>query len=345
MRAPFEIGGQKVPAGQRVTIDLPIGSFSNHMPATMPVRILHGRKPGPVIFVSAAVHGDEVIGVEIIRRLLRASAIRRLKGTLICIPVVNAFGFINRQRYLPDRRDLNRSFPGGPNGSLAGQLAHLFATEIISRCDFGIDLHSAAEHRVNMPQIRLTPGNQELYEAAMTFGAPIILESPVRDGSLRKAALELGVGVLLYEAGEALRFDEFSVRVGLKGILNVLKLKGMIGGKTIITPKNPPIHTSSSRWIRSPLGGMFRALHTTGDLVHKGDTLGYVSDPFGDDDQEVLSLSDGIIIGRTNLPFVNPGDALFHIAHVHSTRTATKNMEGIEMEIEADPLFDEDEII
>lgn len=345
MRSPFEIGGQIVRPGEKVTIDLPVGSFSNHMPAVMPVRVIHGRKPGPVIFISAAVHGDEVIGVEIIRRLLRASSIRRLRGTLVCVPVVNTFGFVGGQRYLPDRRDLNRSFPGAAKGSLAGQLAHLFNTEIIKRCDFGIDIHSAALHRVNLPQVRFNSDNPETLETAFLFGAPIVMEAPLREGSLRKVAKENGVDVLLYEAGEALRFDEFAIRVGLKGILNVLKHKGMIGGRKISSPKNLPVYVKSSRWVRSPVGGVFRALTTIGDQVRRGDILGYVSDPFGDEDQQIESSDDGVIIGRTNLPFVNPGDALFHIGQVQKMKTAGKNMEAIEKDIEADPLFDEDEII
>jgi predicted deacylase len=344
-RAPFEIAGRKVAAGERVTIDLPVGSFTNHMPATMPVRVLHGRKDGPVMFVSAAVHGDEVIGVEIIRRLLRSRAISRIRGTLICIPVVNTFGFVGGQRYLPDRRDLNRSFPGGPNGSLAGQLAHLFTREIVDRSDFGIDLHSAASHRTNLPQIRFSSGNPATREAANVFGAPIVIEAPLREGSLRATAQDRGIDMLLYEAGEALRFDEFCVRVGLKGILNVLKLKEMIVGRSIGAPKRPPVWVTSSRWVRSPVGGVFRAMSATGDRVMKDDVLGYVSDPFGDTDQAVLSSDNGVIIGRTNLPFVNPGDALFHIAQVRGFKTAEEKMGAIEQDISSDRMFDEDEII
>jgi len=345
MRAPFVIGGQVVQPGEKVTIDLPIGSFSNHMPAVLPVRVIHGRKPGPVIFISAAVHGDEVIGVEIIRRLLKTSAIWRLKGTLICVPVVNTFGFVGGQRYLPDRRDLNRCFPGAANGSLAGQLARLFTTEIVMRSDFGIDIHSAALHRVNLPQIRFNSSNPETIKIAKIFGAPIYMEAPLRDGSLRMAAKDHGVDVLLYEAGEALRFDEFAIRVGLKGILNVLKLKGMIGGSLINSAKRPPVLVQGSRWVRSPVGGVFRALKAIGDKVREGDILGYVSDPFGDQDEQVLAGEDGILIGRTNLPVVNPGDALFHVGHVPELKTAERNMEAIGKNIEFDPLFDEDEII
>lgn len=345
MRPPFNIGQHSIGAGEKGTIDLSVGSFSNHMPAVMPIRVIHGRKAGPTLFVSAAVHGDEVIGVEIIRRLLKASAIRRLKGTLICIPVVNTFGFVGGQRYLPDRRDLNRSFPGGPNGSLAGQLAHLFTSEIVKRCDFGIDIHSAARHRVNLPQVRFSSESSETLDAAMSFGAPIVMQAPLREGSLRMAAKHLGIDVLLYEAGEALRFDEFAIRVGLKGILNILKLKGMIGGRGLSVPKRPPIFVNSSRWVRSPVGGVFRAMTTIGDQVRSGDILGYVSDPFGDEDEGVVSSDDGVIIGRTNLPFVNPGDALFHIAQIRKLKMAEENIEAIEKNIESDPLFDEDEII
>lgn len=345
MRQGFEIGGQVVGPGEKITIDLKIGSFSNHMPAVMPARVIHGRKSGPVGFISAAVHGDEVIGVEIIRRLLKTSAIRQLKGTLICIPVVNTFGFVGGQRYLPDRRDLNRSFPGASNGSLAGQLAHLFTNEILLRSDFGIDIHSAALHRVNLPQIRFSSENPETIETAKLFGAPIVMEAPLREGSLRKTAKENGIDVLLYEAGEALRFDEFAIRVGLKGVLNVLKHKGMIGGRLINSPKRPPVFVQGSRWVRSPMGGVFRALKTIGDQVNKGNVIGYVSDPFGDEDAQVEAIDDGIIIGRTNLPFVNPGDALFHIGHVRELKTAERNIEAIGKEIEFDPLFDEDEII
>lgn len=345
MQTAFEIGGQIVKPGEKVTIDLPIGSFSNHMPAVLPIRVIHGRKPGPVVFISAAVHGDEVIGVEIIRRLLKTSAIWRLKGTLICVPVVNTFGFVGGQRYLPDRRDLNRSFPGAANGSLAGQLARLFTSEIVMRSDFGIDIHSAALHRVNLPQIRFSSTNPETIEIAKVFGAPIYMEAPLRDGSLRMAAKDHGIDVLLYEAGEALRFDEFAIRVGLKGILNVLKHKSMIGGLLVNSAKRPPVLVQGSRWVRSPVGGVFRALKTIGDKVRQDDVLGYVSDPFGDHDEPVLAGEDGIVIGRTNHPVVNPGDALFHVGHVPELKTAERNMEAIGKNIEFDPLFDEDEII
>ena len=220
----FEIGDHKIAPGTRRTIDLPVSVLSDHTPVTMSVHVLHGSKPGPVMFVSAAVHGDEVIGVEIARRVLKAPQLEiqeldKLKGTLMVIPIVNAFGFLNHSRYLPDRRDLNRSFPGSLRGSLAGRLAHLFMSEIVNRSDYGIDLHSAAIHRTNLPQIRVSPSRADTLALAKAFGAPVILTSKVRDGSLRQAAQLKGTDVLVFEAGEGLRFDEMAIRAGVSGVL------------------------------------------------------------------------------------------------------------------------------
>jgi predicted deacylase len=345
MREPFEIGGRAVAPGSRLTVDLPVGSFLNHMPSTLPVRVIHGHRPGPVMFVSAAIHGDEIIGVEIIRRLLSSGAITGLRGTLICVPVVNTFGFIHQSRYLPDRRDLNRSFPGMVNGSLAGQLAHLFLAEIVSRADFGIDLHSAALHRVNLPQVRYDAENGSIHETALAFGAPLVLGAPLRPGSLRMAAREHGVEMLLYEAGEALRLDEFSVRIGVRGILNVMKQIGMLTSKRIRPSRAQSVISNSSKWVRAPSGGIFRAVRTIGDNVKSGDVLGYVSNPWGESEEQVEATLAGLIIGRSNLPIVNPGDALFHVARLHGPQSVEKRISSIEDAIDDDPLFDEDEII
>ncbi|MFP4328899.1 MAG: succinylglutamate desuccinylase/aspartoacylase family protein, partial [Paracoccaceae bacterium] len=189
-RDGFELGGALIAPGTRRTVDLPVSILSDHTPVTMSVHVIHGRRPGPVVFVSAAIHGDEVIGVEIVRRLLRAQPLRGMSGTLLAVPIVNTYGFLSHSRYLPDRRDLNRVFPGHPSGSLASRLAHLFMEEIVSRSDLGIDLHSAAIRRVNLPQIRLTPGNARLAELGRAFGAPVMMTSKLREGSLRMAAEE-----------------------------------------------------------------------------------------------------------------------------------------------------------
>ncbi|MEM1274872.1 MAG: succinylglutamate desuccinylase/aspartoacylase family protein, partial [Pseudomonadota bacterium] len=201
----FQIAGQAVSPGNRATVTIPVSVYSDNTPAGLSVHVIQGKRPGPTVFISAGIHGDEVIGVEIVRRLLRAPNLTTLRGTLLVVPVVNTFGFLNHSRYLPDRRDLNRSFPGSPRGSLAARLANIFLDEIVGRCDLGIDLHSAAVHRTNLPQMRVSPGNARTLQLSRVWGAPVILRSPLRDGSLRAEAKGRGVDVLLYEAGEGLR--------------------------------------------------------------------------------------------------------------------------------------------
>ena len=340
----FLIGGQAIPRGTLKTIELPISRLSTHTEVTLPVRVLHGSKPGPTIFVSAGVHGDEIIGVEIIRRLLSKVRPKTLAGTLICIPVVNVFGFIQHQRYLPDRRDLNRSFPGSTSGSLASQLANVFMREIIERSDFGIDLHSAAVHRTNLPQIRISTNRPKAEELALAFAPPAIITSNLRPGTLRGTALEAGVDVLLFEAGEALRFDEFAIRVGLKGIMRVMASLGMRAMAAPLFAKVEPIRSEKGSWVRAPEGGIFRAQKRTGDFVMTDEVLGVVSDPFGDIDIAVRSSRDGLIIGMTNLPVVNMGDALMHVAEVRRADTAAERISTFEKNALADPMLDEDEI-
>ena len=344
-RAPFEIDGAVVAPGSRETVSIPLSVLSNHTPMNLPVQVIHGTKEGPTAFVSAAIHGDEIIGVEIIRRLSHMLAKRRLAGTVMLVPIVNTIGFISHSRYLPDRRDLNRSFPGSAAGSLASQLAHRFLNDVVARCEFGIDLHSAAIHRENLPQIRVNPDDESSMDLARVFGAPIIIKSPLRDGSLRAAAHKKGVPVLVYEAGEGLRFDEFSIRVGVKGVLRVLQYSGMTASRSIkSTDIESPVAQKSS-WIRAPAGGLLRALRKTGDSVAKGEVLGLVSDPFGDTETEVTAAEGGLIIGRTNLPVVNQGDALFHVATVRARAAAGEVVGGVEQDVGNDPIFDEDEII
>lgn len=341
----FQIAGKKVVAGQRRTIELPVSVLSDHTPATLSVHVVHGRKPGPTLFVSAAVHGDEIIGVEIVRRLLRTPHLDRINGTLLAIPIVNAYGFMNHSRYLPDRRDLNRSFPGSQSGSLAARLANIFMNEIVKRSDYGIDLHSAAIHRSNLPQIRVSPSKPETMDLAESFGAPLVLTSKVRDGSLRAAAQSEGIDVLLYEAGEGLRFDEFAVRAGVKGVLRVMHKVGMLSAKGVTKNKVKPLISDSSYWVRAAAGGLLRTFKTVGDQVVDGELLGIISDPFGESETEVLAKQPGVIIGRTNLPVINEGDGLFHIAMVHKSADAEMTIDGIAAQLDADPLFDEDEII
>lgn len=340
MREEFLFHDTAVPAGQRRTIDIPISRLADHTLMSLTVEVIHGKKPGPVMFVSAAIHGDEIIGVEIIRRISSLGMMNRLRGTLILIPIVNAYGFIGLSRYLPDRRDLNRTFPGSPNGSLASQLAHTFMTQIVSRAQYGLDLHSGAVHRENLPQIRADLDDPEVAGLARAFGASIMLNANLRDGSLRASARDVGSKILLYEAGEALRFNEVAIRVGVNGVLGVLRHVGMLSGSNASPRKREPIRADSSHWLRAPMGGVMRAGKKLGERVKKGETIAVIAHPLGSEQQPLIARSSGIVIGRTNLPVVNRGDGLFHVARVASLSAAEDTIEEFEQELEIDPLFD-----
>ncbi|MEO0390014.1 MAG: succinylglutamate desuccinylase/aspartoacylase family protein [Pseudomonadota bacterium] len=340
----FEIGETSVAPGARQILELPVSSLPDHTPVGLRCEVIHGKRAGPVAFVSAAVHGDEVIGVEICRRLLRAPLLGSLRGTLIVVPVVNAFGFLRGSRYLPDRRDLNRCFPGSKTGSLGARLAHIFLNDVVLRCDFGIDLHSAAVQRTNLPQIRVSPGDKATAQMARSFGAPVVLTSPLREGSLRREAATRGTPVLLYEAGEGLRFDEFAVRAGVAGILRVLRDAGMVPAKGITKPKAKPLVCARSAWLRAPAGGLLRTFRAEGDIVEAGDVLAAISDPFGEVEHDLTAPEPGILIGRAVMPVVNEGDAIFHLAEMHPSADED-TVDALTAQLEADPLFDEDEIL
>lgn len=316
MRNPsLTINGVTVEAGTRTTIDLPAGRLYTHAPMTIPVHVVCGRQQGPRLFVSAAIHGDELNGVEIIRRLLQLSSLKRLRGTLIAVPIVNIHGLVNHSRYLPDRRDLNRCFPGSEKGSLAARLANLFMQEIVTQCSHGIDLHTGALHRNNLPQIRANLDDPETEKLARAFDVPVIIASNLRDGSLREAAANLGIPTLLYEAGEALRFDEISIRAGVKGISNIMRQLQMLPEKKRQPAKRKePVVARSSFWVRAPDSGILRTMVALGSSVQKNTLLAVIADPFGEKEIQVNTPSSGIVIGRTNLPLVNEGDALYHIA-------------------------------
>ena len=314
MRAPFAIQGESIPAGERAIIDFALPKLNSHTALSMPLHVVHGKKEGPCLFVSAAIHGDELNGVEIIRRLLEVSALRRLSGTLVAVPVVNVYGLIHQSRYLPDRRDLNRCFPGSPSGSLAARVAHLFLDEIVRHCTHGIDLHTGAIHRTNLPQIRANLDDAETGRLAHAFGVPVLLNATLRDGSLREAASELGIPMLLYEAGEGLRFDEVCIRAGLQGILNVMRELGMLPVSRRRKREAAPFVARSSSWTRAPQSGLLRTLVALGARVRGGEVLGYISDPYSGSQHEVRAHARGVVIGRVQIPAVHEGEALFHIA-------------------------------
>ncbi len=314
-RAPLTVGDRTVEPGRRVQLELRPARLPSGGWMEMPVVVLHGRRPGPVVWLSAAVHGDEVCGVEIIRHVLTHLDAQHLRGSVLAVPVVNVPGFGHGDRYLPDRRDLNRSFPGSPRGSLASRFAHLFMSEIVDRCDIGLDLHTGSDHRTNLPQIRADLDDPPTHDLARAFGAPVALHARLRDGSLREAAASRGKTTLLYEGGEAWRFDRDAIEVGTAGCLRVLHHLGL-------TPTEPgglrgPAPTRflrSSRWLRSPASGVVRVAVALGEIVEQGQVLATFSDAVGGRYRSLRATAPGIVIGRSEIPVVHRGDAVVHVA-------------------------------
>lgn len=332
----LSIGGTDVLPGERRRIEIEVAQPYGPAQLSLSTVVVNGKQPGPRLFVSAAVHGDEINGVEIIRRLLTTKRLRSLRGALIAVPIVNVYGFLQQSRYLPDRRDLNRAFPGSERGSLTGRLADVFMREIVGNASYGIDLHTAAIHRSNLPQIRACLDDDRTKALAEAFGVPVIIDANVRDGSLRQAVLEREIPMLLYEAGEALRFDELAIRAGVRGVLAVMSELGMIP-----PPKRPPtrvvpVVAKATVWVRAEEGGILRIRKKLGAHVQRGDVLAMISGPLGDREETVTSPTDGVIIGRTELPLVNEGDALFHIASFKREKAAGREVERFEAELDPD---------
>jgi hypothetical protein len=297
MQSPFEFNGQEIAPGTRITTDLALPRLNSRTHLAMPVHIIHGKSEGPRLFISSAVHGDEINGIEITQRLLESKALRKLNGTLLVIPVVNVYGVIHQSRYLPDRRDLNRSFPGSEKGSLAARVAQLFTQQVIARCTHGIDLHTGAIHRTNLPQIRANLDDAETARLARSFRAPVLLNSAMREGSLRATAADMGIPTLVYEAGEALRYDEVGIRAGVEGILGVMRALEMLPRrKPSRRTKIEPFEAYASLWLRAPESGVLRYPYNSAVSVH------------------LISPCKGVVIGSTQIPLVHEGEALFLIA-------------------------------
>lgn len=295
----------------------------------MPVQVIRGKKPGPKVFVCAAIHGDELNGMEIIRRLLQRSTLKLRRGSLVAVPIVNVYGVLHNERYMPDRRDLNRCFPGSQNGSLARRVAHQFMQEVVSQCDYGIDLHTGALHRSNLPQIRADLSNPDLLELAKAFGVPVLIDAHLRDGSLRKEAANASTGVLLYEAGEALRFDELSIRAGVNGVMHILSHLRMLKRKRKRHPIQPFV-ADKSAWIRASCSGIVTNHKKLGAYIRKGDTLATIGNPYGEEVGKVISSRSGILIGQQNIPLVQEGDAMFHIAYFEESAKVDEHIDRFE---------------
>ena len=334
-RAPFRIGGLSVAAGRRGNVELPIAKLITGSSTSLPVKVFHGKSDGPTIWLSAAIHGDEICGVEIIRRVLLRLDPRFMRGTVIAVPVVNVYGFQANDRYFPDRRDLNRSFPGSARGSLASRVAHTLMTNIVSRCEYGIDLHTGSDHRINLPQVRGQIDDETTRQLAMAFGAPIVIHSRIRDGSLREAAGAAGARVLVYEGGEPSRFDEYAITVGTNGVLRVMQHLGIIRGDWL-EPLEPPLESEKTGWARASRTGILLSEVNTGDWVTKGDTLARIVDATGNHRSRINATTTGLVIGKRLRPIVNQGDAVFHIAQILPPRPEPEPEPGPEAEAEAE---------
>tara|TARA_B100000700_G_scaffold255854_1_gene288823 strand:+ start:1147 stop:2178 length:1032 start_codon:yes stop_codon:yes gene_type:complete len=324
------IGGESILPGETKQIALDMPPLYTATSMSIPVFVKRGKRPGPTLFVSSAIHGDELNGIEIVSRLIKSRSIEKLKGTLIAVPMVNVYGVLNQSRYLPDRRDLNRSFPGSKKGSLAGRIAHLFFKEVVSKCDVGIDLHTGAIHRSNLPQVRADLDDEEVLAMAKAFGVPVLLNADIRDGSLRATASEAGIKILLYEAGQALRYDEFSIRAGVKGIINTMRHLGMLNKSRAKGVPITPFIARASGWVRAPESGFVNHLAQLGDHVEKGDKLAIVADSFGQIQGHILSPAEGVVIGKQNIPLTQEGEAIYHIAYFKTPDSVAEQVEMLQ---------------
>jgi predicted deacylase len=311
---PIKVAGKTVTPGARRRIELPVSRLATGDWMSLSIEVLNGSKPGPSLWLSGAIHGDEVVGVAIIQRVLESIDAATLAGQVIAVPIVNVFGFVAESRYLPDRRDLNRVFPGRSRGSLASRLAHLFMKEVVARCDYGIDLHAGSDNRVNHPQIRANLDDDETSRIAHAFGAPIIIHAGAPKGSLRQVACRRGKRVLVYEGGEPHRFNPDAVEAGALGVLRVMKTLGM--GTRVANNRRKVLSSSSTRWVRASRGGIFWLEVEGGKRVREGYKLGKITDPYGGERSIVKASRTGVVIGHTANPLVNRGDALVHIAEI-----------------------------
>lgn len=309
---PITVGGETVEPGRSRTFDLEVARLPTGTWLSLPVRVVNGRYPGPTIWVSGAIHGDEINGVEIVRRLVRHLQARTLRGAVIAVPIVNLFGFVGESRYMPDGRDLNRSFPGSRRGSLAARLANLFMTEVVDHCDVGIDLHTAAAHRINHPQVRGDLTDPATRELAIAFGAPFAVNARLRDGSLRAAATKAGRTVLLYEGGQVHRFDEPAIDLGVAGVLRTMQALDM--GTWDVPRGHRPLLVDKTTWVRARRGGIAHLEVGLGEEVEKGQVVATIGEALGRRPTGVKAPTEGWVIAVTQSPLVSPGDALVHLA-------------------------------
>ena len=311
----LHILGENILLGERREINFNVAKLHTRTTLEVPVIIERSKKPGPTVLFTAGIHGDEVNGVEIVRQIIAKGINKPKCGTIICIPVINIFGFLNMDREFPDGRDLNRMFPGSKSGSLASRVANKLITEIVPKVDLIIDYHTGAANRFNAAQIRIIQGNASLDELATTFGAPFVLYSKNLNKSFRNTCQKQGIPMLLFEGGKSFFFNTNITNTGVNGAKRVLNHLNMLHAKFRISePKKKCIYIAESKWIRAKYSGMFRASATINKSISKGDVIGHITGPFGKFHHFVKAENTGYIFNVNEAPIVNQGDALFHIS-------------------------------
>ncbi|GHB98080.1 succinylglutamate desuccinylase/aspartoacylase family protein [Cerasicoccus arenae] len=309
---PIRLGDETIQPGEAKDVRLKISETYTGDEIALPVRVIHSAKPGPKVFISAAIHGDEINGTGIVHDLLYDVPMAIECGTLFLIPVVNVFGFETHERYLPDRRDLNRSFPGNESGSLASRVAAIFMREIVSQCDYGLDLHSAAFQRTNFPNVRADLSNPDTRKLALAFGCSLIVDGRGPEGSLRREACKIGCPTIILEAGEPWKIERGILELGVRGIRNTLIKLGMLSGEPI-TPAYQ-IRVKKTTWVRAEVGGILRYHIGAGDWVEAGQPIATNYTILGHAQHTLVSPADGIILSLATLPAVKPGEPIVHIA-------------------------------
>lgn len=315
----FTVSGIAIHPGETREIYLKVSESFLSSSILIPVTVIRGKKPGPTAFVVAAVHGDEINGTDIVRQLIFGIDPEQVSGTLIAIPVVNIPGFLGQTRYLPYHRDLNRFFPGKKSGNNAQRIAHRIFKEVVSKCDFGIDLHTASSGRSNLPHVRGDMMDPQVRKLARAFGATVMVNQIGIRGSLRREATQAGIPTILFEAGEAGRFSKRVSAAGLRGVLSVLAEMKMLPARAAAKRAPFQVIVRESEWIRAEKGGILDLNIRPGDLIYKGDVIGEILNPFGRTVTQIRAPGTGIIIGITTQPITVPGTGIAHVARLKKT--------------------------
>ncbi len=308
----FQINKTTIAPGEKKLIKLNVAKLPSGTVISIRVHVFRSKNPGPTALLMGGLHGDEINGVEIVRRAIGENIFEQLEcGSVIAIPLLNVYGFINFSRDAVDGKDVNRSFPGSATGSLASRVAYTLSQSILPLVDFGVDFHTGGSSRYNYPQVRYTTEDAAAKKLAEQFAAPYLMEKKNLDKTLRHTAAGMNIPILVYEGGESLRFDGYSIDHGIKGIQRLLFQQKML--KTDLPTNHTPKYFSKFTWMRAEKSGMFMWMQSSGAKVSKGEILGVINSPHGTKEIRVLAKHDGYIVGHNNAPVVNAGDALFHL--------------------------------